>query len=67
MNVPMLKLHIKASGQKMNKNNSALTAVEQINLKLSDDQEDGDDAAANQNKMQTYSFEDLFKMKVEDT
>lgn len=51
MNVPMLKLHIKASGQKMNKNNSALTAVEQINLKLSDDQEDGDDAAANKSKM----------------
>lgn len=48
MNAPMLKLHIEASGQKMNKNNGALTAEEQINLKLNDEKEDGDDLTAGQ-------------------
>lgn len=36
MNAPILKLHMKATGDKMNKNNAALSAEEQINLRLNE-------------------------------
>ena len=66
MNAPILKLHIQASGNKMNKNNTTLTANEQINLRLDDQTDDSNKLDLTQQDNQLYySLEDLFNLPEE--
>lgn len=67
MNAPILRLHMNASGEKFNINNSALSADEQINLRLNNQIDEDIQGHANQLAQGIYSLEDLFNMPTEET
>ena len=67
MNVPLLKLHIDASGKQMNEKNMALSAEEQINLKISHIEVNGPKEVEEASKnMHVFTLDDLFNLNLED-
>ena len=67
MNVPLLKLHIDASGKQMNQKNMVLSAEEQFNLKINNLEVNGAKEEEDASKdLHVFSLEDLFNLNLED-